>query len=165
MHNDDGCIGCRACQEACPYSVVDVEKAGAPYSVISFNGTGQDAYRQYEDESELITGVTASGAELARKVGQVPPYRNRFTHSDYGDTRRAGITEKCTFCAHRVDAGEIPWCVAACPAGARFFGDLNDPDSEVGNLLQRHEAKTLKEECGTEPNVYYIRSFQMENKS
>jgi Fe-S-cluster-containing dehydrogenase component len=49
------------------------------------------------------------------------------------------LPQKCTFCAHLLDAGElVPRCVEACPVGALIFGDANDPNSEVSKLLKEH---------------------------
>jgi molybdopterin-containing oxidoreductase family iron-sulfur binding subunit len=65
--------------------------------------------------------------------------------------------EKCTFCVHRIDRGETtPACVEGCPAVARFFGDLDDPDSEVSQLIATREYKQLLTERGTGPNIYYL---------
>jgi len=161
MHNDERCIGCRACQEACPYSMMEVEKDGeyGQYSVISFNEFDQPYHAFYADKSEMIPGCTASGAEVAKKAGATPPHRTRYDHPDYQDVRKDGIVEKCIFCEHRVKKGEVPYCVAACPAGARIFGDKNDPASEVAKLLKKHKSWVLKPEAGTSPNVYYIRDY------
>ena len=54
----------------------------------------------------------------------------------------------------------MPYCVESCPAGARIFGDLDDPNSPPSRALTEHEHFRYKEEAGTQPNVYYIRSFQ-----
>lgn len=66
------------------------------------------------------------------------------------------IVQKCTFCHHRVDAGLQPACVESCPPGARIFGDLNDPDSEISKLLVENATQVLKPEMGTDPRVFYI---------
>jgi molybdopterin-containing oxidoreductase family iron-sulfur binding subunit len=71
--------------------------------------------------------------------------------------RPAGVVEKCTFCAHRTRKGLDPKCVESCPMGARHFGDLNDPDSEVSKLIRtRRQAFRLKDWLGTEPKIYYV---------
>jgi Fe-S-cluster-containing dehydrogenase component len=123
----DRCIGCRYCQVACPY---DARK---------FNW-------------ELI------------------PYENPYVPT-YGtpevDRRPRGVVEKCTFCIHRVDSalengqvpgespGTSPACVNICPVGARVFGNLNDPDSHISQVLANPTIR-LREELGAEPSVYYI---------
>ncbi len=160
MHNDERCIGCQSCQEACPYSAMNVDIEGAAYSVISFNESAGIQYAHYKGTSEVITDGTASGAEIARLSGETPPYRTVYEHPEYEDVRRELVVEKCYFCDHRLKEGELPYCVVSCPARARIFGDLDDANSDVSRLLKQFEHFRLKEEAGTEPNVYYIRSFK-----
>lgn len=79
---------------------------------------------------------------------------------DYGDAkvpkRRKGIVEKCSFCAERVDQGLEPMCVVCCPAKARKFGDLNDPNTEVAALIRQRKTRILLEDKGAKPQVYYL---------
>ena len=157
MHNDERCIGCRACQEACPYSMDEVKGDG--YSVISYNEEGVPTQPFFTDKTVLIKNGTSSGAELATRVGAVPPDKTAYNHPDYECVRRDNIVEKCILCDHRLKNGEQPYCVVACPSGARTVGDVNDPASEAAKLLKAHKSFVLKPEAGTKPNVYYIREY------
>lgn len=68
----------------------------------------------------------------------------------------SGVVEKCNFCLSRVAQGLQPSCVASCMAKARYFGDLNDPDSEVSILIESRRVFRLYPELGTDPSVYYL---------
>ena len=67
-----------------------------------------------------------------------------------------GAVSKCDFCQTRITKGEEPACVVTCLAGARFFGDLDDPYSEVCRLIRDRNGYQLLPEVGTEPSVYYL---------
>jgi molybdopterin-containing oxidoreductase family iron-sulfur binding subunit len=71
-------------------------------------------------------------------------------------TRTKGVVEKCTLCYERLADGKIPACVEACPAKALYFGDLNDPNSEINKILEERMAIRRKEELGTGPAVFYL---------
>ncbi len=70
--------------------------------------------------------------------------------------RPQGVMEKCTFCLHRTREGRLPACLEACPTGARVFGNLLDPDSEIRWVLANKRVFVLKEELGTRPSFYYF---------
>ena len=80
---------------------------------------------------------------------------------NYGDkdvpVRPKGVTEKCTMCKERTDRGEEPMCVICCPPGARLFGDLDDPDSEISRTIRNRDGFVLLEEQGTRPQVRYFK--------
>jgi len=69
--------------------------------------------------------------------------------------RSKGVVEKCTFCIQRVRKGLYPKCVEVCPVGARKFGNLLDPDSEVRYILDNKRIFILKEELNTSPKFFY----------
>ena len=73
----------------------------------------------------------------------------------YLDPER-GVADKCTFCVHRLDAGQPPACVETCVGGSRHYGDLNDPSSDVAKLLATRDHVVIYEEAGTGPAFYYI---------
>lgn len=64
--------------------------------------------------------------------------------------------EKCTFCYQRTSKGETPACMDLCPARARHWGDLDDPNSEISQLIASRPYEQLLTERGTQPNVYYL---------
>jgi molybdopterin-containing oxidoreductase family iron-sulfur binding subunit len=70
--------------------------------------------------------------------------------------RKPGVVEKCTFCIHRTRQGRLPACVEACPTGARVFGNLLDPDSEIRWVLANKRVFRLKEDLKTEPRFWYF---------
>jgi len=125
------CIGCRLCQAACPYS------------------------RRYFNWQEVTFTED-------HKQGLNPDV----------SLRTLGVIEKCTFCVHRLQkAREIaraeerplreedyqPACVQACPAKARTFGDLSNPEHAAAQLARSSRAFQLLAELGTAPKVFYLK--------
>ena len=70
--------------------------------------------------------------------------------------RPQGVVEKCTYCLHRVREGRLPACLEACPTGARVFGNMLDPDSEIRWVLDNKRVFVLKEDLGTQPRFFYF---------
>jgi molybdopterin-containing oxidoreductase family iron-sulfur binding subunit len=64
--------------------------------------------------------------------------------------------EKCTFCLQRTRKGRYPACLEVCPTGARKFGNLRDPNSEVRKILENERIFVLKQSLGTLPKFYYV---------
>ena len=93
---------------------------------------------------------------------QVPANKPTDTGTTYhvgspaAPPRPKGVVEKCDFCYQRVDNGMQPFCIEVCPGRARVFGDLNDPNSEVSQLLAHASVTQVRPDFGTKPKVYYI---------
>lgn len=81
------------------------------------------------------------------------PYGARFYNAE------KGTADKCSACFTRVDRGEAPACVATCVGGARMFGDLNDPDSEVRLAMEGRTVYRPINEIDTQPNTYYLEAL------
>lgn len=123
----DLCIGCAYCAVACPYQA------------------------RYKTEKPTFAYGQMSEHEQARF-----------------DEGRIGVATKCTFCVNRIDYGlehgltpgidpeATPACVNSCLAQALAFGDGDDPDSNVSQLLARNKSFRMHEEVGTGPNFHYL---------
>lgn len=78
------------------------------------------------------------------------PYGVRFFHPVYH------VAEKCNFCYHRISKGMNTACVDACPFGARLIGNIMNPDDPVTKIIKAQRVEVLKEELGSDPQVYYL---------
>ncbi len=70
--------------------------------------------------------------------------------------RSKGMMEKCTFCIQRSRKGKLPACAEACPTGARVFGNLLDPNSEIRFVLKNKKVFRMKEDLGTDPKFWFF---------
>ncbi|MEA3411959.1 MAG: 4Fe-4S dicluster domain-containing protein [Pseudomonadota bacterium] len=84
---------------------------------------------------------------------------NLDTHYLGNRPRPKGVVEKCHFCIQRTRENRQPACQEACPTGARVFGNLLDPDSEIRYVLENKAVFRLKEDLGTEPKFWYYRDI------
>lgn len=125
----DRCIGCRYCITACPYAA---RSSDTGYFYGDFDG-----------------GVIEPYEELPS-----PEYKEHRIRAEGGSP--IGNARKCHFCIHRIERGELPACVLSCMGRATYFGDQNDPDSLVSELIAQPNVSRLKEELGTQPKVYYL---------
>lgn len=70
--------------------------------------------------------------------------------------KKAGVVGKCDLCVHRLEIGLDPACVEACVYGARIFGDINDPSSEIAQVIRQRHGRVLQPEQRTQPSVHYV---------
>lgn len=125
--DNDRCIGCRYCIVACPYGARSFD-FGEGYT---------EEMMGYNDVTSPEYGMERG----ERKKGKTPQ----------------GTVRKCSFCFHRLQRGEEPACVETCIGDARFFGDMNDPNSVVSKLAASPRAFRLRSELGTQPRVIYLK--------
>jgi Fe-S-cluster-containing dehydrogenase component len=81
---------------------------------------------------------------------QACPYSARYFNEE------KGVTDKCTWCYHRITKGLNPACVEVCPVSARVFGDLNDKESVISKFIRNNRVSVLRPETGNAPNCYYV---------
>jgi tetrathionate reductase subunit B len=81
---------------------------------------------------------------------QACPYGARFFNAELK------VTDKCTWCYHRITKGLQPACVEVCPVGARVFGDRNDKQSPISQFIKNNRVEVLRPETGNAPNVFYV---------
>jgi Fe-S-cluster-containing dehydrogenase component len=81
---------------------------------------------------------------------------NPSTHYLGNRPRMKGVVEKCTFCIQRTRQGRYTACVEVCPVGARKFGNLLDPQSEIRRVIETKRVFVFKEELATQPHFYYF---------
>ena len=112
-------------------------------------------------ESELCIGcqscMNACPYEVRTLItADVEYYLDVVVGEQDAPPHKPGTVEKCTFCANLLDRGEKPACMVLCPGRARYYGDLDDPESEISKALDGRQYHVLMEEAGTSPSVFYL---------
>lgn len=111
------------------------------------------SYKREEDGIVLVNPDTCIGCKLC---SWACPYGAREYDED------AGVMKKCTLCIDRIynenlpQESRVPACVSTCPAGARSFGDLGDPNSDVSKLVAARGGYDLMPEQGCKPVNKYL---------
>ena len=156
------CIGTRYCANNCPYKVR------------RFN------WFKYHDNAQFDKNITMNN-DLGKMV----------LNPDV-TVRSRGVMEKCSFCVQKIQQGKLvarsekrelkdgdvsTACSTACPTGAITFGDVNDKNSDIRNLLkvEKIDKSTLKlkeerayavlDEIRVSPNVWYLRKVRNKKNS
>jgi len=166
------CIGCHACTTACKSEhdvpigvnrtyVKQVEKGEFPntrriFSVMRCNHCTDAPCVEICPVEALFTrddGIV--DFDNNRCIGckscmQACPYDALYIDPDNN------TAAKCNYCAHRVEVGREPACVSVCPEHAIIAGDMDNPNTEISQLLATQQVTVRKPEKGTNPNLFYI---------
>ena len=123
------CMHCEnaPCVEICP--------TGATYT--REDGIVAVDYEKCISCQACVTACPYGARKVSAGTGWLFDAAEPAPYEAYGEQRGA-VVEKCAFCAHRVDEGKKPACVVNCPGKARYFGDLDDPESDVSVFLAAH---------------------------
>lgn len=171
----DRCIGCKACEKTCKSTWKVPQDEHSYRTKVHYIGKAQSFTTERtwlpvlcnQCDRPLCVSVCPTSASYKRKEDGIImvdpdkcigcktcmtscPYDARYYNS------KIHSVDKCTFCQPRVELGENPACVEKCPQKVRIFGDLNDPLSEVSQILKKAaDYRVLKPEARTHPNVFY----------
>jgi Fe-S-cluster-containing dehydrogenase component len=168
------CVGCAACVIACKTENNVPDGHSRDWIMTETTGTYPNLSMQIESqrcnhcENAPCVAVCPTGASYVGPGGTILvnsdkctgckaciaacPYGARFIHPE------TGSIDKCTFCVHRTENG-IPTtaCQEICPTSSIYFGDLNDSESEIAQVLNLRESYTLLPEAGTKPRHYFLK--------
>jgi sulfite dehydrogenase (quinone) subunit SoeB len=111
------------------------------------------SFKRVEDGIVLVNEDKCIGCKLC---SWACPYGAREYDED------DGVMKKCTLCIDRIynenldEIDRVPACVSTCPASARHFGDLGDPESDVSKLVADRGGYDLMAEMGYKPTNKYL---------
>ena len=170
--NTKKCVGCYACRMACQMiNKLEPEEAFISYKEIE-QGTYPSVYAEtvpvqcMHCEDAPCAAVCPTGAAYIGADGIVGVDEGRcigckycMAACPYGvriQIEKTGVIEKCRFCWYEGEPGNPPACVGTCISGARIFGDLDDPDSEINQAIAKYHAQPLADNL-TVSKIYYVR--------
>lgn len=175
VHDEQLCIGCTACTDACR------EVNQVPEGVTRLKIERSEPMGEFPDVSYSFNRISCQHCENPPCVMVCPtgasykdpntgivdienfkcvgcgyciaacPYQVRF----FNPVTKAA--DKCDFCREtNLKNGKQPACVESCPTKALTFGDLNDANSEVSKLIKSKPVYRSKAELGTKPQLYKV---------
>lgn len=171
----DRCIGCKGCQVACKMeNHIALGTCRNPVKTVGPTGTYPDIQMYFlptmcqQCENPPCVAVCPTGACYQNEDGITlidqdqcigcKSCANACPYQANTYNQELMVMDKCTTCITRRERGEVPACVKNCSGSALHVGDINDPDSEVSQLLKKagkENIYTLRD-FGNKPSVYYI---------
>ena len=124
------CMGCRYCMVACPYNARTFD------------------FGEFYTKDKGFFGIM--------EYENIPTYEYNQNWERQKGKSPVGNARKCHYCLHRIERGLLPACVTTCMGRATYFGDVNDDNSLVAELVSSPNVMRLKEEVGTNPQVFYL---------
>lgn len=169
--NTKKCVGCYACRVGCQMiNGLDSDKAFIHYEELE-TGSYPNVYAEnvpvqcMHCEDAPCQSVCPTGATYATDSGVVLVEEGKCIGCKYCMAAcpygvrvqlHSGVVEKCRFCWYEGEPGNPPACVGTCITGARIFGDLDDPNSEINQAIARYNAQPLASDL-TESKIFYVR--------
>ena len=171
--DQERCVGCHSCAVACRsewdvpvgFARTRVQQTGVQGTMPECSSVFHVAQCNQCERPSCIpacptgatwqepNGIVRINKELCIGCGSCVaacPYGARYINADKGKA------DKCDFCSDRLTQGLEPACVATCPGKAKIFGDLEDPKSNVFNLVYREGARRIETaQTAIGPNVFY----------
>lgn len=149
------------CQKAAPSGAITKRKDG----IVEFDYTklrGKETYEKVKEACPYTAVYYDDGRFYTEGTPKIQGYEKRAA-TEYGKKwpREKGAppissARKCHFCIQRLDSGMLPACVSACIGRAMYFGDLNDGESLVSELLLKNVSVQINQDYKTGPKVYYL---------
>ena len=166
------CAGCNACTMACKYQ--NATPHGMYWCKVLMG-----EYGTYPNSGQTVLPISCQHCTNAPCVRACPTGASHYDENGnvqvdydkcigcrmcmaacpYGariQIKKTGVIEKCRFCWYEGEPGNPPRCVGTCISGARLFGDLDDPQSEICQEIARTNAQPLAGDLTT-AKIYYVR--------
>jgi molybdopterin-containing oxidoreductase family iron-sulfur binding subunit len=145
------CVGTKYCANNCPYKV-------RRFNWFKYNLNKEFDYHMNDELGRMVLNPDVT-------------------------VRSRGVMEKCSLCVQRIQEGKlrakkelrkvrdgeiITACASACPTQAITFGDLNDPNSKIVQVLEGEldkRAYNVLAEINTRPNVWYLTKVRNQDEA